>query len=103
MASKPVIRRSGNAAGVQNFIGVEDKFRAFDNNPMNDGRFLEGIDVGTRSSIKLHHGLGRKYRGMICTSHTGVSIDRTAGDKETTLTLTLAAALNNETIDIWVF
>lgn len=73
------------------------------NNPLMNGNFIKGINVG-ETSVAINHGLGRKYQGYIITrQYNGFSVVIDALGQNPAVNIELVANGPFTTIDIYVF
>lgn len=94
MTTRPVIRRvHGDASGTQNFAALDEITRTLAGNPLMRGRYIE-VECRQGDVIRVNHGLGRTYQGFICTSHSGLMIDRSVGDKDKVIVLRVQTPWN---------
>jgi hypothetical protein len=76
-------------------------------NPLLSGVFLTDVSTdltgAARATIKVRHGLGRKYRGFIITNGLNYEHDTSNPSKETELWLRRVDDPTVKTLDVWIF
>lgn len=80
---------------------VADFVRPLEQNPLIDGRLIEGVVVGT-STTDIPHKLGRPWVGWVVTSRTSSVVPYETTQTNTSAFLTLVAS-SQTTVDIYVF
>lgn len=80
---------------------VADFVRPLEQNPVIDGRLIEGVVIST-STTDIPHKLGRSWVGWVVTSRTSgvVPYETTQTNSASFLSLTAASQI---TVDIYVF
>lgn len=91
---RPIVRREhGDRVGTQNFAAMDEVTRRLDTNPLLRGRYVE-VECRQGDVIRVNHGLGRAYQGFVCTTHSGLMVDRSAGDKDKAIVLRVQSPWN---------